>query len=71
MSVGDPVREDPAKGHDASPVRYERVSKQYPGAEGFAVHELSLEVPAGEICVLDPRWNVHPVNAGRWQIFLP
>ena len=61
VSVGDdPVREDPAKGHAASPVRYEHVSKQYPGAEGFAVHELSLEVPAGEICVL-----VGPSGCGK------
>jgi len=47
-------------GASASTVRYESVSKQYPGADGFAVHELSLEVPAGEICVL-----VGPSGCGK------
>lgn len=41
-------------------MRYESVSKSYPGAEGFAVHELSLEVPAGEISVL-----VGPSGCGK------
>jgi osmoprotectant transport system ATP-binding protein len=50
----------PEPDESASPVRYEKVSKQYPGAEGFAVHELSLEVPAGEICVL-----VGPSGCGK------
>jgi osmoprotectant transport system ATP-binding protein len=49
-----------ARGGTASPVRYEQVSKQYPGAEGFAVHELNLEIPAGEICVL-----VGPSGCGK------
>jgi osmoprotectant transport system ATP-binding protein len=55
-----PAPESSANGESASPVRYDKVSKQYPGAEGFAVHELSLEVPAGEICVL-----VGPSGCGK------
>ncbi len=41
-------------------MRYQSVSKRYPGADGFAVHELSLEIPAGEICVL-----VGPSGCGK------
>lgn len=61
MTAGEPVREH-SREHDgtASTVRYESVSKRYPGAGGFAVHELSLEVPAGEICVL-----VGPSGCGK------
>ena len=44
----------------ATPVRYEEVSKRYPGADHDAVHRLSLEVPAGEICVL-----VGPSGCGK------
>jgi osmoprotectant transport system ATP-binding protein len=56
-----PAPESSARsGESASPVRYDKVSKQYPGADGFAVHELSLEVPAGEICVL-----VGPSGCGK------
>ena len=47
-------------GADASPVRYEGVTKRYPGAEADAVHDLNLEVPAGEICVL-----VGPSGCGK------
>jgi osmoprotectant transport system ATP-binding protein len=41
-------------------MRYDDVSKRYAGADGFAVHELSLEIPAGEICVL-----VGPSGCGK------
>jgi osmoprotectant transport system ATP-binding protein len=41
-------------------VEFRRVSKRYPGAEEPAVHELSLEIPAGEICVL-----VGPSGSGK------
>jgi osmoprotectant transport system ATP-binding protein len=41
-------------------VAFERVTKRYPGAEAPAVKELSLEIPAGEICVL-----VGPSGCGK------
>jgi osmoprotectant transport system ATP-binding protein len=44
----------------ASSVRYEETTKQYPGAAGPAVDKLTLEVPAGEICVL-----VGPSGCGK------
>jgi osmoprotectant transport system ATP-binding protein len=44
----------------ASSVRYEETTKLYPGASKPAVDELSLEVPAGEICVL-----VGPSGCGK------
>ncbi|HET8566745.1 MAG TPA: ABC transporter ATP-binding protein [Solirubrobacterales bacterium] len=44
----------------ASSVRYEEATKQYPGAAAPAVEELTLEVPAGEICVL-----VGPSGCGK------
>ena len=47
-------------GADASPVLYQSVSKRYPGADTDAVHDLNLEIPAGEICVL-----VGPSGCGK------
>jgi len=44
----------------ASSLRYEQVSKRYPGADTPAVEDLSLEVPAGDICVL-----VGPSGCGK------
>jgi osmoprotectant transport system ATP-binding protein len=44
----------------ASSVRYEETTKLYPGASEPAVDHLSLEVPAGEICVL-----VGPSGCGK------
>jgi osmoprotectant transport system ATP-binding protein len=44
----------------ASSVRYDGATKQYPGASGPAVDGLTLEVPAGEICVL-----VGPSGCGK------
>jgi osmoprotectant transport system ATP-binding protein len=44
----------------ASSVRYEEATKQYPGASEPAVDKLTLEVPAGEICVL-----VGPSGCGK------
>jgi osmoprotectant transport system ATP-binding protein len=44
----------------ASSVRYEETTKVYPGATEPAVDHLSLEVPAGEICVL-----VGPSGCGK------
>jgi osmoprotectant transport system ATP-binding protein len=61
VPAGEPDPESIAGGvASASTVRYEDVSKQYPGADGFAVHQLSLEVPAGQICVL-----VGPSGCGK------
>jgi osmoprotectant transport system ATP-binding protein len=44
----------------ASSVRYEETTKLYPGATAPAVDRLTLEVPAGEICVL-----VGPSGCGK------
>jgi osmoprotectant transport system ATP-binding protein len=44
----------------ASSVRYESATKRYPGASAPAVEELTLEVAAGEICVL-----VGPSGCGK------
>jgi osmoprotectant transport system ATP-binding protein len=49
-----------SEGQTASPVRYEEATKRYPGAASPAVDRLSLEVPAGEICVL-----VGPSGCGK------
>jgi osmoprotectant transport system ATP-binding protein len=46
--------------HTASALEFRRVSKRYPGAAEPAICELSLEVPAGEICVL-----VGPSGCGK------
>jgi osmoprotectant transport system ATP-binding protein len=45
---------------EAAAVRYEHVTKRYPGQATPAVQELNLEVPAGEICVL-----VGPSGSGK------
>jgi osmoprotectant transport system ATP-binding protein len=47
-------------GSDAAPLELREVVKRYPGAEKPAVDKLSLEVPAGEICVL-----VGPSGCGK------
>ncbi|HET7508454.1 MAG TPA: ATP-binding cassette domain-containing protein, partial [Solirubrobacterales bacterium] len=44
----------------ASSVRYDGATKRYPGSAEPAVDELTLEVPAGEICVL-----VGPSGCGK------
>jgi osmoprotectant transport system ATP-binding protein len=44
----------------ASSVRYEAATKRYPGAAEPAVDALTLEIPAGEICVL-----VGPSGCGK------
>jgi len=41
-------------------VAFEHVTKRYPGSEAPAVDDLSLEVPAGEVCVL-----VGPSGCGK------
>ena len=45
---------------EAAPLEFQEVSKVYPGAERPAVDRLSLEIPAGEICVL-----VGPSGCGK------
>jgi osmoprotectant transport system ATP-binding protein len=50
----------PARSAEALPVEFRDASKRYPGAATHAVHELTLEVPAGEICVL-----VGPSGSGK------
>jgi osmoprotectant transport system ATP-binding protein len=50
----------PAGGATAAPLELREVVKHYPGAEKPAVDHLSLEVPAGEICVL-----VGPSGCGK------
>ena len=47
-------------GAEALEVRFESATKVYPGAERPAVDKLSLEVPAGEICVF-----VGPSGSGK------
>ena len=46
--------------HEASSVAFDAVGKTYRGADAPAVSDLSLEVPAGEICVL-----VGPSGCGK------
>jgi osmoprotectant transport system ATP-binding protein len=47
-------------GAEALAVRFEHVSKRYPGSERAAIHDLTLEVPVGEICVF-----VGPSGSGK------
>ncbi len=41
-------------------VRYEQVTKRYPGSDSPAVEDLTLDIPAGDICVL-----VGPSGCGK------
>jgi osmoprotectant transport system ATP-binding protein len=50
----------PSSGRAAAPVEYRHVTKRYAGQDEPAVTDLSLEVPAGEICVL-----VGPSGCGK------
>jgi osmoprotectant transport system ATP-binding protein len=52
--------EGPSASPHAEPLELVQVRKRYPGAEQDAVHELSLSVGAGEICVL-----VGPSGCGK------
>ncbi len=51
---------DTGEGHAAASVAFRHVTKRYSGAETDAVSDLSLEVQAGEICVL-----VGPSGCGK------
>jgi osmoprotectant transport system ATP-binding protein len=52
--------EGPSANPRALPLEFRDVVKRYPGADDAAVDHLSLEVPAGEICVL-----VGPSGCGK------
>jgi osmoprotectant transport system ATP-binding protein len=60
VATGSAPRDGEYNGTDAASVVYEHVTKRYPGQESPAVQDLSLEVPAGEICVL-----VGPSGCGK------
>src|SRR5215210_6175855 len=50
----------PSPGAEAASLEFREATKRYPNAEKPAVDKLSLEVPAGEICVL-----VGPSGCGK------
>src|SRR5215211_2903445 len=50
----------PSPGAEAASLEFREATKRYPGAEKPAVDALSLEVPAGEICVF-----VGPSGCGK------
>jgi osmoprotectant transport system ATP-binding protein len=52
--------EGPSASRQAASLEFREATKQYPGADRPAVNGLSLEVPAGEICVL-----VGPSGCGK------
>jgi osmoprotectant transport system ATP-binding protein len=52
--------EGPAARSQAADLELRNISKRYPGQQSAAVEELSLKVPAGEICVL-----VGPSGCGK------
>jgi osmoprotectant transport system ATP-binding protein len=52
--------EGPSSFPQAAPLELREVSKQYPGQREPAIRELSLSVPAGEVCVL-----VGPSGSGK------
>ncbi len=52
--------QDPSDRSTAEPLEFREVTKRYPGSDEPAVDGLSLEVPAGEICVL-----VGPSGCGK------
>jgi len=52
--------QDPSERSTAEPLEFREVTKRYPGSAEPAVDGLSLEVPAGEICVL-----VGPSGCGK------
>jgi osmoprotectant transport system ATP-binding protein len=47
-------------GGGAAEIVFDRVTKRYPGRDGAALHELSLDIPAGTFCVL-----VGPSGGGK------
>ena len=57
---GSTANRGDGEGGGAASLAYLRATKRYPGADADAVHDLDLEVPAGEICVL-----VGPSGCGK------
>jgi osmoprotectant transport system ATP-binding protein len=57
---GDGAGNSPSASQTAASVEYREVTKRYPGQSEPAIEGLSLEVPAGEICVL-----VGPSGCGK------
>jgi osmoprotectant transport system ATP-binding protein len=57
---GPSARRDAVGDHDAATLEFRGATKRYPGQAEAAVESLSLEVPAGEICVL-----VGPSGCGK------
>jgi osmoprotectant transport system ATP-binding protein len=51
---------EPAQGSTAAAIEFRAVTKRYPGRTAAAVRELSLSVPAGDICVL-----IGPSGSGK------
>jgi osmoprotectant transport system ATP-binding protein len=60
MTVPDPAHPSGPSASRAEPLEFRAATKRYPGATDAAVDALSLEVPAGEICVL-----VGPSGCGK------
>jgi osmoprotectant transport system ATP-binding protein len=61
MPAPDTARSQGSSGFAAAaPLELQRVTKRYPGQAAPAIAELSLEVPAGEVCVL-----VGPSGSGK------
>ena len=60
MNATTAQQEQPTPNAEAASLEFRDVTKRYPGAESVAVDGLSLEVPAGEICVL-----VGPSGCGK------
>ena len=59
-STNTAQREGPSANQDAASLEFRNVTKRYPGQQDPAIQDLSLEVGAGEICVL-----VGPSGCGK------
>ena len=59
-NVSAPISGGRESAAEAAAVRYEHVTKRYPGQTTPAIQDLSLNVPAGQICVL-----VGPSGCGK------
>nr|MBA3306555.1 ABC transporter ATP-binding protein [Thermoleophilaceae bacterium] len=51
MTDSAPSQSRDSSDRQAATLEFRNVTKRYPGTEEAAVEDLSLEVPAGEICV--------------------
>jgi osmoprotectant transport system ATP-binding protein len=60
MTANTAQDEGPSAFPQAVPLTFDRVSKRYPGADAPALQDLSLEIGAGEVCVL-----VGPSGSGK------